>query len=85
MIIDQLSNFSKARNLTGSGFRVQGFKRQPQNIEPQNVEGRFRFAQSFIKSDKIHSFDIRFHWTPQPVTRNTQPGLKKPSQHANVP
>jgi hypothetical protein len=51
----------------GSGFRGGGFKgsgveqrtAEPQNNEPQNVEGWIRFAQSFYKIDRIHSFDIR--------------------------
>jgi hypothetical protein len=30
------------------------------NSEPQNFEGWFRFAQSFFKTDRIHSFDIRY-------------------------
>ena len=30
------------------------------NIEPQNFEGWFRPAQSFLKIDRIHSFDIRY-------------------------
>jgi hypothetical protein len=42
--------------------------RRMSNIEPQNVEGWFRFAQSFYKTDRstqklttgrIHPFDIR--------------------------
>jgi hypothetical protein len=33
---------------------------EQQNIEPQNVEGWFRSAQSFIKNDKLPSFDIRY-------------------------
>ena len=33
--------------------------RRISNIEPQNYEGWFRFAQSFYKIARIHSFDIR--------------------------
>ncbi|CAB1081379.1 hypothetical protein D1AOALGA4SA_9032 [Olavius algarvensis Delta 1 endosymbiont] len=33
--------------------------RRISNIESQNVEGWNRFAQSFYKIDRIHSFDIR--------------------------
>jgi len=33
--------------------------RRESNVEPQNVEGWFRFAHSFFKIDRIHSFDIR--------------------------
>jgi hypothetical protein len=33
---------------------------EQQNNEQQNFEGWFRYAQSFYKTDRIPSFDIRY-------------------------
>jgi len=33
--------------------------RRISNVEQQNFEGWFRYAQSFYKTDRIPSFDIR--------------------------